>query len=174
METVATLERIAITLDGRAEVTFAADRGAVPELEALKGKELDLVAKPHAPKRSLTQNAYMWVLLGDLAKVLKTSKEEVYRAYIRDYGQYEVLPIKDEAVERFVRLWQCRGLGWVCEAIRASKITGYTNIIAYYGTSSYNSKEMSALIDAVVADCQEQGITTMSAEDIKRLRNEND
>ena len=174
METRANLERIAITLDGRAEITFTADRETVQELEAMKGKELALTIKPYSPKRSLTQNAYMWVLIGDLSKALKISKEEVYRAYIRDYGQYVVLPIKDEAIEQYCRIWQARGLGWVCEPLKPCKTDGYTYIICYYGTSSYNSKEMSALIDAVVADCQEQGISTMSAEDFKNLRNEND
>lgn len=174
MDFVGNLERISITLDGKAELTFSADRDTVQAMEPLKDKDLMISIKPYSPKRSLTQNAYMWVLIGDLAHVLKLPKDEVYRAYVRDYGLYEVLPVKDEAVQRFIQIWQSRGLGWVCETISASKITGYTNLIAYYGTSSYNSKEMSAIIDAIVADCEEHGISTMSVEDIKRLKNEND
>ena len=174
MEAVVTLERISISLDGKAEATFAAPRDTVPELEALRGKELALTVKPYAPRRSLTQNAYMWVMLGELGTALKLPKEEVYRNLIKDYGQFEVFPIKDEAVERFVRVWQARGLGWVCDVLRASKLTGYTNVIAYYGTSSYTTAEMSRIIDAVLESCREQGISTMSKADIMSLKNEND
>lgn len=166
--------RISLTLDGRAEITFTTQRGAVYALEELKDKELLVKVSTYSKRRSLSQNAYMWVLIGELAAALKTGKDDVYKAYIRDYGVYEVLPIKAEAVDRFKSVWMARGVGWVCEELRESKIAGYKNIIAYYGSSSYNSAEMSRLIDAIIEDCKAQGINTMSLADIMLLRNEND
>ena len=174
MDITGNLERIAITLDGRAEITFSTTNDAVQAIEPMRGKELSISLKPYAPRRTLTQNAYMWVLIGDLAKALKLGKDEVYRSFVKDYGVYEVLPLKDEAVKRFINIWESRGLGWVCDTIGPCKTSGYSYVMAYYGTSSYNSKEMSAIIDAVVAECEEQGISTMSVEDIKRLQNDND
>lgn len=167
--------RISLTLDGRAEITFTTQRGAVYALEDLKDKELLVKISTYSKRRSLSQNAYMWVLIGELAAKLNTSKDDVYKTYIRDFGVYEVLPIKAEAVERFKSVWTARGVGWVCEELgRPSKITGYVNVIAYYGSSTYTSAEMSRVIDAIIEDCKAQGISTMSLADIMLLRNEND
>lgn len=166
--------RIALTLDGRAEITFTTQRGAVYALEELKDKDLLVKVSTYSKRRSLSQNAYMWVLIGELAAKLKTGKDEIYKAYIRDFGVYEVIPIKAAAVERFQSVWTARGLGWVCDVLRESKIAGYVNIIAYYGSSTYTSAELSRVIDAIIEDCKAQGISTMSLSDIMLLRNEND
>lgn len=166
--------RISLTLDGRAEITFTTERNAVHALEELKDKELRVKITSYSQRRSLSQNAYMWVLIGELAAKLKLSKDDVYKAYIKDYGVYEVLPIKAEAVERFQSVWTARGLGWVCDVFRESKLTGFINVIAYYGSSTYTSAEMTRLLDAIIADCEEQGINTMSLKDIMLLKNEND
>ena len=166
--------RISLTLDGRAEITFTTTRGAVYSVEELKDKELLVKVTSYSKRRSLSQNAYMWVLIGEIAAKLKTSKDDVYKNYIRDYGVFEVLPIKAEAVERFISIWAGRGLGWVCEVLRESKISGYINVIAYYGSSSYTSAELTRVIEAIIDDCKELGINTMSLADIMLLRNDND
>lgn len=168
----ATKPRIALTLDGRAEITFTAEKAVLPALEGLEG-ELTVSVGKRKRRRTLTQNAYLWVLIGKLAEKLGIGKSEVYRNHIRDCGSYEVVPIKAEAADRFERIWEGRGLGWACERID-SKLEGFVNIIAYYGSSTYDSKEMARLIDSVVRDCEEQGIQTMSVRDILLLENEND
>lgn len=166
--------RISLTLDGRAEITFTTQRGAVYALEELHDKDLLVKVCTYSKRRSLSQNAYMWVLIGYLSAKLGLSKDDIYKAYIKDYGVYEVLPIRAEAVDRFIQCWTARGLGWVCEVLRESKFSGYVNCIAYFGSSSYTSEEMRRLLDAVIQDCNEQGISTMSLSDIMLLRNEND
>lgn len=92
--------------------------------------------------------------------------EEIYKMEIKEIGAYEVLPIKNEAVNRFKDSWQRNGIGWICEEIGKSKIDGYTNLKAYYGSSTYDSKEMSRLIDSIVEDCKLQGIPTDTPEQI--------
>lgn len=59
------------------------------------------------------------------------------------------------------------GIGWQCEIISKSKIEGYTNLRAYYGSSTYNSVQMSKLIDSIVEDCKMQGIPTDTPEQIQ-------
>lgn len=167
-----TSPRMAVNMKGRLEITFETEKGVAGLFEALDG-ELEVRVSRKTKKRTLTQNAYLWVLIGELAAKLGIGKSETYRSYVKDYGPYEVLPVKEEAADRFVRNWEGRGLGWVCERI-GSKLDGYVNVIAYYGSSSYDSKEMARMIDAVVNDCQEQGIQTMSMRDIMLLANEND
>ena len=148
---------IRFTLDGKVEITFTTYKSALGSLETLKDKELNVKVTSFSKKRSLSQNAYMWVLLDELAKKLHLSKEEVYKNYSRDYGVFEILPIKNEAVERFIKNWSKNGIGWFVEDIGESKLQGYTKLMAYYGSSTYNSSDMSRVINAVVDECHEQG-----------------
>lgn len=120
-------------------------------------------------KRSNNANAYLWTLLGELQRKLRTPKEELYRKYIRECGTYQVLPVRNDAVERFiVDVWAKNGLGWVCDTT-PSKIDGYTNVIAYYGTSVYTREEMAVLLDNVIEDCVELKIPTKPKEEIDTL-----
>lgn len=152
------------------KITFLVNNN-ISSLEEIDGVELlDIEAKKHKNKRSLDANAYCWVLLGELAKKTNLKPVDVYKMAIKDIGVYEVLPIKDIAVEKFTEAWQKNGIGWVCETIGKSKLEGYTNVKAYYGSSSYDSKEMSRLIDSIVEDCKLQGIPTDTPEQIARYK----
>lgn len=165
--------KIAILLDGNIEITFTAPKSTLRQFDGLKDKALTVTVKEFRPKRSLSQNSYMWVLLDQLAQKVNRSREFIYKEYIRAYGVFEILPIKNEAVETFKVRWQ-KGLGWFCEDLGESKLNGFTKLIAYYGSSTYNSKEMTRLIDAIIEDCKEMGINTMPLNDIMLLQNEND
>lgn len=120
-------------------------------------------------KRSLDANNYCWVLCKALADVLRITKEEVYREAIKDVGTFEILPLKTEAVEKFKYSWSRNGVGWVCQVLGESKLPGYTNIIAYYGSSTYNRKEMSILVDYLVQECKQQNIPTLEDKKIQNL-----
>lgn len=124
--------------------------------------------KEYKTKRSLDSNAYCWVLLGKLQEKLKIPKEEIYRDLIKNIGSYEIIPVKNEAVEKFRKAWSKNGIGWITETTK-SKLEGYTNVITYYGSSSYNTAEMSKLIELIVQECQQLGIETRTPEEIKSL-----
>lgn len=166
--------KLAFLMDGQVEITFTTQKSVLRQFDGLKDKPLTVQVKEYREKRSLSQNAYLWVLLDELGKRLNRSKEELYKFYIRDYGVFEILPLRNDTVSVFIKRWGNKGLGWFCEDLGESKLNGYTKLIAYYGSSTYNSKEMTRLIDAVVADCQEQGIDTMPLADIMLLMNDND
>lgn len=119
-------------------------------------------------KRSLDSNAYAWVLLGKLQEKLHIPKEDIYRKLIKEIGSYEVIPVKNEAVERFRQAWSKNGLGWITETTK-SKLEGFTNVIAYYGSSSYNTSEMSRLIELIVQECKQQEIETMTQNELNSL-----
>lgn len=121
-------------------------------------------------KRSLDSNAYAWVLMDKIAKKLNTTKEEVYKTIIKRKGVFEALPIKNIAVNSFVKKWQSKGLGWVCEIDRASTIPNYTLVLAYFGTSTYDTKEMSDFIDEVVYEAKKQGIQTETPDKIEEMK----
>ena len=141
--------------------------------ELLKYKNENKIVEitEHKELRSLDANGYMWVLLTKLQEKLKLPKEDIYKFYIQKIGSCEVLPVKKEAVKRFREAWQKNGLGYITETA-TSKLDGYVNVIAYYGSSSYNTAEMTRLIDEVIKDCKEQGIETKTDKEIQSLINE--
>ncbi len=166
--------KIAVLMDGKVEITFTAPKSVLKAVDGLTDKPLAVTVKEFRQKRSLSQNSYLWVLLDKLAEKVNRGKEDIYKIFVKDYGVWEILPIRNEAVESFKTKWGTNGIGWFTEDLGESKLKGYTKLIAYYGSSTYNSKEMTRLIDAVIQDCEEQGIQTMPLSEVMLLQNDND
>ena len=138
--------------------------------EMKDGKVYEADLKEHRKKRSLDANSYAWVLLGKLANRVGLPKEEVYREFIKDVGgNYEVLPIRNDAVDKWISNWQSKGIGWVCDILGESKLDGYTNVITYYGSSTYDSLQMSRLINLIQEDCKQYGIEVMTPAELALL-----
>lgn len=123
----------------------------------------------HIEKRGLQANAYCWVLIGKIAEKIGNTKEEVYREYIKDKGIYRVITMDSKAVNTFIKVWQERGLGWLCEASE-NNIEGLVDVVAYYGSSSYNKKQMASFIDYVVEEAKLLDIETKTPEEIQWLK----
>lgn len=132
-------------------------------------REIKFEIKEHKEKRGLKANSYCWILLGEIANVIGSTKEAVYKEYIKDKGIYRIITMSTTAVPTFKRVWEERGLGWVCETSETN-IDGLTDVFAYYGTSTYNSKQMSYFIDYVVQEAKELGIETLPPDEIQRLK----
>lgn len=115
--------------------------------------------KKYKQKRSLDANAYAWVLIDKIAEKLNLSKEEVYKSAIREIGGVsdKLCMLNDEA-DKFAAIWRQRGIGWQTE-IEESKIKGCKTVTVYYGSSTYDTEQMSRLIDLLTQECREQGIT---------------
>lgn len=112
-------------------------------------------------RRSLDANAYAWVLVDKIAAAIRLSKEEVYQNAIRGIGGVsDIVCVKDEAVDKLRQSWSRNGLGWQTETM-PSKIAGCTNVVLYYGSSAYDVKQMSALIDRLIEDARALDIETM-------------
>ena len=157
---------------GIALVVTPAEEGRelVEKISSLIDTEVGVEVKKAKKKKSLDQNAYMWTLIKKLAKKLQVPYTEVYMNVIREGGEYEVMPIRDDAVGTWVANWQTRGIGWVCEVLGKSKIEGYTNVKTYYGTSVYDSKQMARLLDIVIDECKAHGIEVLSPVELARMR----
>ena len=121
-------------------------------------------------KRSLDANAYFWLLSGKLAAVLGITKTDIYRGYVRNVGDnFEIMQIRDDAKDKWMEVWQVRGDGWICEDLGPSTKEGLSNVICYYGSSTYNTRQMSSLIKLLVSDCKDQGIETMTPDELAQL-----
>ena len=143
---------------------------AMAIVRKMKPKAYDLTVKEHRKKRSLDANAYAWVLIGKLADAMRIPPTDVYKNAIQNIGgNYEVIPIREEAVEKFREVWTKQGLGWPCVDMGPSKIPSYRNLRAYYGSSTYDTRQMSLLIDALIQDCKALDIKTPSEEKLSAM-----
>ena len=139
----------------------------------MKPKKYAVEIKEYRQRRSLDANAYLWTMIGKLSASLHIPPEEIYREAIRDVGgNYEVMPVRNEALDKWKHIWQGNGLGWVCEEIGPSKLPGYTNVRNFYGSSAYDTTQMSRLIEIITAECKAQGIETMAQEELASLLEE--
>jgi hypothetical protein len=136
-----------------------------------KGKKLSVTVELEKRCRSLDANSYLWVVTSKIAEVIRSTKEEVYRKLVHDVGQFEIVPIRTDAVSEFVRMWSGRGLGWFAEVEGDSKLDGYSRVVTYFGSSVYDSRQMSILIDEAVTQAQELGIETLPPVEIEAMKN---
>ena len=126
---------------------------------------------PKGRNGALDANVHCWVLLDRLSEVTGIPPKELYRGLIPDVGgNCFVQPIRKDAVERWVEIWQSNGDGWVCEIMGDSKIEGYVNVRSYYGSSQYDTAQMSRLIDLIVQECRQQGIETATPQELARYK----
>ena len=158
---------------GRPILTVEADGGVqtlFQMFDELKDAEkLSFKVGKFRNRRSLDANAYCWTLIGRIAEKTNVPSSDVYRAAIKEIGgNYDVVCVKSEAVEALRDGWSRNGLGWQTDTM-PSKIDGCTNVLLYYGSSTYDTAQMSRLINIIVQDCTNLGIETRSPEEIESL-----
>jgi hypothetical protein len=151
-----------------------ADKGGMQVLYDAIGEldpdaEYDITIKKRSRKRSLRANGYMWTLLGQLAVKLRNSSTELYKWFVRMYGRYEVIQMDARGVESFTQAWEDKGIAWFVDDLGQPNGSQFHDLRIFYGSSDYNSTEMARLIEEVVYECKEQGIETMTPEEIDVL-----
>lgn len=116
--------------------------------------------KEHKEKRSLNANAYFWQLVGKIADVLRTPKEDVYKTMLFRYGQHQTITVDTSVdVSRFFQY---------AELIHRDY--DYTDYLVAVGSSHYNTQEMSVLIDGVISEAKELDIETLPPWEIERMK----
>ena len=136
-----------------------------------KNKLYNLYIKEFQKKRSLDANAYAWVLIHKLAEVERITPEEVYLLNIPKVGNnYTPVCVMEKDVKRFIKSWESNGLGWPVKDLGPSQIPGCRNLAAYHGSSTYDTAQMSRLIDNLVQDCKELEIETLPPEKLALLK----
>ena len=120
--------------------------------------------KKHHKKRSLNSNSYCWALIGQIADVLRASKEEIYLQMLEDYGQSLLIPVTaGEKPDGFFKY---------SKYVTTSEINGKEAdwYKVFKGSSEYNTQEMSALIDGIVSEAKELDIETIPPHEIERMK----
>ncbi len=163
----------------RMEMTVQCDRDDIGgEWDDLrKNERLVFSVKEYKRKRSLDANAYYWVLVTKLAKVLNLSKPHLHNILLRRYGQPEivdgqmvflVLPDSESGTRKAdeAETYHIRPTSQVKTGVDGKM---YRTYVMLRGSSTYNTAEMSELIDGLVSECKEQGIETLPEEELKRM-----
>lgn len=122
---------------------------------------------PIKKKRSLDSNSYAWVLITEIANILRSSKDEVYFKMLKRYGQGGWVSIQDKYVENFKRTWKYNESEGIAE-LNGKK---FEHFKFWVGSSQYSTKEMSIFLDGIISECKEMGINTMTSTEIERLNN---
>ena len=123
----------------------------------------DVKIDKHREKRSLNANAYLWKLVTEIGNVLNKSKEEVYLQMLIDYGQSEMVSILSEIdVKGYFKYYKLAGT-----SILNGKEFNHYKI--YKGSSEYDTKEMSILLNGVVQEAKNLGIKTKDDIEVERL-----
>ena len=135
---------------------------------------LDIKAVKHRERRSLDANAYFHVLVGKIADVLEISKARCKTELITSYGQIEFLPDGQPAViktnipeEQMLEqeYLHCKPCG---VKIEACGVVIFDRL--YRGSHTYDSREMSILIDGTVQEAKELGIETLTPAELERMK----
>lgn len=144
--------------------------------DELKNTDVEVEIKRYRPKRSLDANAYCWVLCERIAERLSDerqvyTKDDIYREAVRNCGVYrDFQNLTAEEAKTLRRAWSMLGTGWVTEQVDYSQDGERATIRCYYGSSQYNSKQMSRLIDGLVQDCQSLGIPVETPDQIEQMK----
>lgn len=115
-------------------------------------------------RRSLNANAYAWLLIGKLADVLRISKDECYILMLKRYGQSEMVSVVSEI--------DVRGYFKYYEEVGKTFLQGknFTHYRIFKGSSEYDTREMSILVDGIVSEAKEVGIETMTPEELEKIK----
>ena len=115
-------------------------------------------------RRSLTQNAYYWVMLNKLARKLRMPDHEVHLNMLRDYGVHEVFSIMDSVpIDGYFKYYDIIGKGTVNGRT-------FKHVMVYKGSSQMDSTEFSHLIDGMRDECAAQGIDVATPEEIAEMK----
>lgn len=133
--------------------------------EIAETDKLAIEIKKYREKRSLDANAYMWVLLQKMAEILNTSKDELYLEMLGRYGVFTHIVVRPGAVNEMKEKWR------VVKELGEVEVNGQKGVQlqVYFGSSTYNTKEMSVLLNGIVDEAKSIGVETLDDQEVKRM-----
>ena len=173
MQTTGIITNLDIDYETRKpKISLILDTNSLDILEQLKNEnKLNIEMKKWYKKRSLDANAYCWVLCNNIANELSkngiTTKEEIYRDAILQVGSFEPFIVQEKTFEKFKRIWEKQGLGFLVQEV--SRQDKCVKVNCYYGSSTYDSKEMSLLIEILIQLAKSLNLETKSQNEINSL-----
>lgn len=135
---------------------------AEPEdLEKYSDIDLDISFSKHRNRRSIDANAFLWACLGEIARAISSDTWSIYLYMLERYGKFTHILVKSEAVEQVRQVWR--------ETKIVGEKDGMIQMLCFFGSSTYNTKEFSQLLDGVVSEMKEMHLETPPDEEMKQL-----
>ena len=168
------IANVSFSFEGKPLITLEMNERntALAMLDELRTeKNLSIKLGKVKTRRSLDANAYCWVLIGKIAEKTNIPKNDIYRIAIKEIGgNYDVVCVQNKAVDTLCDAWSRNGIGWLTD-IMPSKLDGCTNVLLYYGSSTYSVEQMSRLIENILQECFALNIDVKSQAEIDSLLN---
>lgn len=155
---------------GKNMIVISSDSNFFEAAEPFLKKIVRVTVKQWREKRSLDANAYFHVLVGKIADKLILSKAKAKNVLICKYGQPQLLPdenilvYKTNAPEEF--MWEQESIH--CIPVKYEETATFYKV--YRGSHTYDTAEMSVLIDGTVEDAKELEIETATPDEIERMK----
>lgn len=176
MVTTGKITDMGIDFDTRkSKISLLLDTKDSEYIEQLKNQDkLNIELKKYRKKRSNNANSYFWKLLGEYCEEKNVDTIEEYKERVKRLGIFRQFKIEKDNISTFEKMWTAQGTAWFCEILDTDFVgdTEFKIINAYYGSSSFNTKQMSRLINDLVEDCKGVGIETKPEEEIESLLKE--
>ncbi|MBR2555092.1 MAG: hypothetical protein IKE94_09555 [Aeriscardovia sp.] len=135
------------------------------------GSDVDIDIKEHKDRRSLNANAYFHKLVDELRQKLRISFAACKNQLITSYGQIEYIGDVPATIKTNIEPEKMREQETLhCMPISVADEDGVFWYRVYRGTHTYDTKEMSILIDGTIEECKAQGIETMTSNELERLK----
>jgi hypothetical protein len=167
----AKLIELTFTLAGKQRLVLELEDDFRKKFAKLQEHDVRVKITRYRNKRSLDSNSYAWVLMDKIAETTGVDKSTIYRQAIKEIGGVsDIIAVTDDAVDKFREGWSKQGIGWQTEILDSKD--GYKRVIVYYGSSTYDSEQMAALIDNLVQDAQALGIETLPPTEMARLQSQ--
>ena len=157
----------------KSKISLLLDTKELEIIEKLKNTDkLNVELKKYRKHRSIDANSYCWVLCDKIAKELSkdgtpVTKEIIYKDAISQIGTFETMIVSEKAYDNFKRIWEKQGLGFIVQEV--SRKDKCVKVNCYYGSSTYDSKEMSLLIELLVDFAKQINVETRPTEEINSL-----
>lgn len=162
----------------RQKVVLTVNEDIRGQYDKLKDFEkLSVEIKKYRAKRSLDANAYYWQLLIKVAEAVHISKPAAHNMMLRKYGQalyigekiaYIVIPDTDQAAAQ-VDEEETYHLKPTSQVKAGKDGVMYRTYTMLRGSSDYDTKEMSELIDGLVTEAKQLGIETLPPYELERM-----
>lgn len=118
-------------------------------------EKIDITLEEISKKRGLNANSCFWKLCSQIADKIGVSKEEIYLEQLKKYGQSLLIPVlPSQKPNGYFKYYEFREKG----ILNGKECDWY---IVYKGSSEYNTKEMTTLLEGTNNDCKELGIETI-------------
>lgn len=136
-------------------------------IQKIQSGRYEFVLRKKKKQKTLSANAYMWVLCDEIARILQSTKDEVYRQAVANVGFFFPGSCENGAFARWCAVWESQGAGFFCKVTH--KGTERTEYNAYVGSSQYTQEELSRLIEELVAEAENLGIDTKASRECRAL-----